>query len=153
MHGCRRGPLYYNYDKSNKAMSSDEELDGEIWGWTAFFDGVSRLLEDCARSCSSPNLPFITYIVDRLETCISSLHRLISQIEEADLQADFDCYDDIHRILSICCSLFEKWERLADEMDDSASTAVPYWAPCHLPCFRGRPPFRISKDQLIIAFI
>ncbi len=60
------------------ASSSVDHADIEVWGWKEFFEEVDRLLQNCGRFFDCANESYGNYIIERLETCITSLNRVKS---------------------------------------------------------------------------
>ena len=123
----------------------------EIWGWESFFEEVARLLESCGRSFDSASESMANYTVERLSTCIVSLQNILTVlVSESSLG---EVKENVEHLLTICRLLSVEWEKKIDQMcleDNDHAYTAPVTSPgSGTGRMLGRPPFDISKDQLL----
>ena len=117
-------------------------------GLNDFIDGIARLVEDGERQYGVANVGYTEYFVERLEICILSC---------IDLK---DCTEGRSGLESYCATLNElieclravhrKWLEYEDSIESLSVRSLSYQAPSfHSRTGPGRPPFYISKDQLV----
>ena len=139
-----------------RAMATAETTEREVWGWREFFEEVSSLLEECGRFFDSANESYGNYIIERLETCITSLTGINYAIERAGTSGSDEVLsnykDNIHSMIELCQLVLTKWEEMVNTIDLQPNTSL-YRAQSVVPPYmrRGRPHFVISKEQLVYS--
>ena len=63
---------------ANESANQDE--DTEFWGWKVYFDTIKVFLQDLERKFGNCNLRYADYAVERLDTCMGSVHTLVEYL-------------------------------------------------------------------------
>ena len=136
-----------------------EQVDTELWGWTAYFDNIKSFLRDLSRKFGLCNLRYAEYAVERLEICLGSVSAVIDQFNDG-LQGHSTNQDEEEtRILlfyrgqleelTVCLQqIVIEWQTLKDTLDANEWSPHAYRAIAVPTGARGRPRFQISQEQL-----
>ena len=125
--------------------------------WVKFFNEIRTFVERIQHQYKLANVNFCEYVVDRLETVLSSCRNLLDRIHSADEEINVGTSQE-HRTCEelkdnleglIACLQYIHGKRL--EYEDIA-TAETFRHRYHVETTnrgRGRPSFNISKEQLL----
>ena len=122
------------------------------WGWTQFFDELSRFLRSADRQYGLCDEQYCDYAINRFETAVQNVDGFKERVQTADGSVDDTeslhsislLLTDLHHELT---SLLQQWQEYSDRIDAEVSI-VRYSAPLHHHGDRGRPAFSISRQQL-----
>ena len=113
--------------------------------WTLFFTQLSSFLASCDRQYGLANDHFSEYAIKRFSICSQSIQALISVIEPLpDLRS---IYTDLNQLLESTQGNLLQWRSYYDSLDFQR-TVHQYVTPREFSRQRGRPRFKISKEQL-----
>ena len=107
---------------------------------------MSDFLGSLERQYGIANQPFAEYAVDRLAVSVQNVSHLCSVVDEAETLELARITDGLHQLNAILSSLLNLWQSYEEStasMEDAA-----YSTPLEQTAQRGRPRFRITRDQL-----
>ena len=116
------------------------------WDWSQFFVHLSDFLGSLERQYGIANQPFAEYAVDRLAVSVQNVSHLCYVVDESETLELARITDGLHQLNAILSSLLNLWqsyEKSTASMEDAA-----YSTPLEQTAQRGRPRFRITRDQL-----
>jgi len=122
----------------------DASFDEE--GWSAYFDGISQLLEEAARHYGVANPQYTEYVLGRMELSITSCRSLKSDMESSGLGLQ-SYIDSLQELLGCIVLIRRKWLEYQDLLDSSVGEYA-YRTPASHGGGQGRPKFIIPKEQL-----
>ena len=120
-------------------------------GLTEFIDDVARLVENGERQYGIANANYTEYFVERLEICILSCIELKDFIEGRS-RSGLDGYcATLSELIECLKRVYYKWLEYEGLVESLSVRSLSYQAPSFNSetTGPGRPPFYISKDQLV----
>ena len=123
-------------------------------GWETFFDELGTFLEASGRAFTSGSQDYANYVVEHLEICVITLTLLYENLREAVMEDSnrvlTTFVETIHELLKICRTMSRKYDqKLNSIVSRYATIAVAYNPKLESILGRGRPRFRISREQLL----
>lgn len=121
----------------------------EFRGWSAFFDDLSRLIEQAEQQYGLANRNLTEYITDRLEYAIIVCSDLCDHMRGVSGLDDY--YASTQELIESLKVIYRKWEEYEGVLDSflTERPSVAYQTPVStLRTGPGRPRFDISKEQL-----
>lgn len=126
------------------------------FGWSRFFEVLSRVLNSCQTQIGVASERYARYIVERLENGLRNISMItetlsIAHEPENDLESEeervLSQYHEMAEELCTCIrSLLCYWDSYSDEL---GSSSVGYQAHViHRAGVRGRPPFSVERNQI-----
>ena len=125
------------------------EMVSESRGWSAFFDEMSRLIEQTEQQYGLANRSLTEYIIDRLEYAIIVCSDLCDHMRGVSGLDDY--YSSTQELIDCLKVIYRKWEEYEGVLDSILVERPPvvYQTPVStLRAGPGRPRFDISKEQL-----
>ena len=117
-------------------------------GLSEFIDDVARLVENGERQYGIANASYTEYFVERLEICILSCIDLKDFIEGRSGLDSY--YTTLNELIECLKRVYYKWLEYEDLVESLSVRSLSYQAPSfNSRTGPGRPPFYISKDQLV----
>ena len=107
-----------------------------------------KLLDESERQYGQANRSYTEYMLERLELSLATCSDILNQIQPI---AELEEYAALLRELIDCLKLiYMKWEEYESILDSSVmQQSLSYCTQTTaLPSGPGRPPFKITKDQL-----
>lgn len=113
-----------------------------VYGWSDFFEEVTRLAAGAERQYGIANSSYSEYIIERLELCITTCCRIRSYIEDqTSLQ---ECFSSLSHLISNLKTMLNMWE---DYKSGGQHHYISQSPMLHVGN-RGRPCFQVDKAQI-----
>ena len=126
----------------------------EVWGWETFFEEVGAFLRDAGRQFGNCTEDYAYYAVERLEVCAQNVSHLRDHLEaqirsvSQQNRAVVSSYKiEMEELLECLRALFQEWRKYLEERE-RVSESIAYRVSVEHNSGRGRPRFKISRDQL-----
>ena len=116
--------------------------------WIEFFSHVSAFLTTCGRQYGSANGNFSEYAIEHLTLILQGVSDVLRVIEQSNIPGLSSMKESIKDIREMLCTALNLWIEYYQGLAVDYSR-MEYGAPrAELPDRRGRPPFKIEKEQL-----
>ena len=119
----------------------------EVWGWSSFFDELSRFLENIDRSYGSANVDYSEYCVNRLELCYRNVVAIMETIEATNNQVLSDVTRELSELLHCISTKHSQWSEYLAGVDIQTAT-TSYRCATEASGGIGRPKFEIRKNEV-----
>lgn len=126
-------------------------MSDEVWGWRSYFSELASFIRSTQSRFQNANKQYAEYCVNRLATCYRNIDAVHESVATYNLQNDnrlVGIEHDLSALLESVSEMFTLWQQHLSTIDAEASIAQ-YRAPVLASSSRGRPPFVISKEQLV----
>ena len=126
--------------------------DRELWGWSSFFGRIEQFLTEAQRQYGVANVAYTSYVIERLEMCISNVRHLVDHLSHFAVSPETREVVDQYRpdLNALCLSLellSTQWEKHADHLNEM-DVSQAYHPPLESSRRRGRPRVLITREQL-----
>lgn len=134
-------------------MSDGED---EVWGWKEFFEQIEHFLSESGRQFGNCSHQYATYVVERMELCVSSTSNIISHMDEyvseghhlLEEREVIVMYKQQVTELNACLRELSREWLMFLEVAETAHSSVAYHASVDATSRRGRPQFEVSSEQI-----
>ena len=144
---------------ANESANQDEDM--EFWGWKVYFDTIKVFLQDLERKFGNCNLRYADYAVERLDTCMGSVHTLVEYLSNGLQDSLFTPQGSqyimfyrgqLEELIACLQQIACKWQLYKDTLDASERPLNAYRVVAMPTGAKGRPKFQITQEQLEYLF-
>ena len=126
-------------------------MSDEVWGWRSYFSELASFIRSSQSRFQNANKQYAEYCINRLATCYRNIDAVKESVTTYNLHNNdslLGIEQNLGALLETVAEIYVQWQGYVSTIDAQVSIAQ-YRVPIQASSTRGRPPFVISKEQLV----